>query len=168
MYIVSFCLVSFSKVNIYGCLLTTKHKKASLFSLTLKAPHKSKWVSFGMLDECRQCVCFFSLFSFVKFAQVVIFSIFSQIGGYSNNGTKYLIFNIFHILGNCHKQIVIFLIFFIFGLFFFKQQIWNKSILFPKYVSQNGENWTIKKSLGAGDWTFNIFQKIGVFLRFLL
>jgi len=36
-------------------------------------------------------------------------------------------------------------------------------MLFPKYVSQNGENWTIQKSLGAGDGTSNIFQKIGVF-----
>lgn len=130
MYIVSFCLVSFSKVNIYGCLLTTKHKKASLFSLTLKAPHKSKWVSFGMLDECRQCVCFFSLFSFVKFAQVVIFSIFSQIGGYSNNGTKYLIFNIFHILGNVTNKLWFFSFFSFLAFFSLNSKFETKVFFF--------------------------------------
>jgi hypothetical protein len=42
-------------------------------------------------------VFFFFLFNFVKFAQVVIFLKLSQIWGYSNNGTKYLIFITFHI-----------------------------------------------------------------------
>jgi hypothetical protein len=90
---------------------------------------------------------FFFFLNFVKFAQVVIFLIFSQIWGYSNNGTTYFIFNTFHILGKCHKKIVIFWIFFHYWPFIFKQQICNKSILFPKYVSQHGENWPSKNHL---------------------
>jgi hypothetical protein len=47
-----------------------------------------------------------------------MFLIFSQIWGYSNNGTKYFKFNAFHILGKCHKKICDFLDFFSFLAFF--------------------------------------------------
>lgn len=61
---------------------------------------------------------FFFFFQFCKNLLVVIFLIFSHILGYSNNGTKYLIFNTFHILGKCHKTFVIFFGFFSFLAFF--------------------------------------------------
>jgi hypothetical protein len=118
-----------------------------------------------MLDECRQCVVFFLFSVLSNLLKLVIFLIFSQIGGYSNNGTKYLIFNIFHILGKCHKKIVIF---FIFGLFSLNSKFATKVFFFQNMFHKMVKVGPSKNHLVQVTELFNIFQKIGVFLRFLL